>query len=319
MNLLVFLEVSGGKVKRPALEALGEARRLAQASGGTVSVVALGTGARAAIQAARGARKAYVDESGAHSAFHLNEAAGAILAAWKASGADGILLAATSVGAELAPALAAELGTAVAADALEVSWRDNALFVKRPIYAGKAFAVVRFRKLPAIVTLRPNVFAEEPGGEPPSEVLPVTQGETDGRARVVDVVEPEVKKVDLTEADIIVSGGRGLKGPEGFSVLESFARTLGGVVGASRAVCDAGWRPHSDQVGQTGKTVSTRLYFACGISGAIQHLAGMSSSKTIVAINKDPNAPIFQVADYGIVGDLFEVVPALETEVRKLR
>jgi electron transfer flavoprotein alpha subunit len=190
--------------------------------------------------------------------------------------------------------------------------------VTRPVYAGKALLVARFRRLPAVVTLRPNAFAPPAGEEGAApETVELPPRAAGGPYRVVDTIAPEVVKPDLTEADIIVSGGRGLKGPESFGVLESLASAIGAVVGASRAVCDAGWRPHSDQVGQTGKTVSPRLYIACGISGAIQHLAGMSSSKCIVAINKDPKAPIFQVADYGIVGDLFEVVPALEAELRR--
>ena len=318
-DVVVFLERGGdGKLKRPSLEALGEARRLAKLFGSSLSAVVLGPGARALGASALGASRLFIDESDLHRAFHLSEAAHALTAAAKTVNAKIVLLSATAIGRELGAAVAADLLTCVAADVTELSLADGSLCVKRPVYAGKAFLKARFRGFPAVVTLRPNVFAEEPGGDPPSQVeeCPPLSGD-ERRTRVVETIEPKARKVDLTEADVIVSGGRGLKGPENFTILESLAASLGGVVGASRAVCDAGWRPHSDQVGQTGKTVSPRLYIACGISGAIQHLAGMSSSKHIVAINKDPNAPIFQVADHGIVGDLFEVVPALEAEIRR--
>ena len=187
----------------------------------------------------------------------------------------------------------------------------GALEVVRPVYAGKARLRVRAAGGALVCTLRPNVFAAgEPGGaEAAVEVVAAAPGAA--KSRVVGTEATAGGKMDLTEAPIIVSGGRGMKGPEHFALLEALARKLGAVVGASRAVVDDGWRPHADQVGQTGKTVSPQLYIACGISGAIQHLAGMRTSKVIVAVNKDREAPIFKVADYGIVGDVFEVVPAL--------
>ncbi|QGG47445.1 electron transfer flavoprotein subunit alpha/FixB family protein [Heliorestis convoluta] len=198
----------------------------------------------------------------------------------------------------------------------------------RPIYAGKAFASVRANSFPLVVTVRPNAFtaaAPQEGSEqgkatPVVEVpsLAATEAPVDLSAVIKEVVKHISSRPELTEADIIVSGGRGIKGPENFPLIESLADTLGAAVGASRAAVDAGWRHHDDQVGQTGKTVSPTLYIACGISGAIQHLAGMNSSKVIVAINKDPEANIFKVADYGIVGDLFEVVPLLQAEFEKV-
>lgn len=316
-SILVYLESSDGEIKKPSLETLGTARRLASAGEGEVNAVILGKGAAELAAGLSGVQRTFVQSSELFDSFQLNETADAVGEAVRETGATIILLAGTSTGRELGGALAADLGTCVAADAINISLTDGALTVTRPTYAGKALLTVRFRKLPAVVTLRPNVFAPEPDGEVSSNVVTLPEPTGELRSRVVDTVTLETTKQDLTEAEIIVSGGRGLKGPENFQILESLAETLGAVVGASRAVCDAGWRPHSDQVGQTGKTVSPRLYVACGISGAIQHLAGMSSSKFIVAINKDPSAPIFQVADYGIVGDLFEVVPALETELKK--
>jgi electron transfer flavoprotein alpha subunit len=190
----------------------------------------------------------------------------------------------------------------------------------RPIYAGKAFARVRPTTLPAMATLRPNVFSLGAANETRTAETAVFAPELKPeqiRARVVGIQAAAGSKVELTEADIVVSGGRGMKGPENFPIVQELADAFGGAMGASRAAVDAGWIGHQHQVGQTGKTVSPTLYVACGISGAIQHLAGMSSSKYIVAINKDPEAPMLKIADYGIVGDLFEVVPALTQALKQ--
>jgi len=192
----------------------------------------------------------------------------------------------------------------------------------RPVYAGKAMLKVAFPSSPALASLRPKMFAPQPpaaGKSAAVEPLAFAWDAAAPRARVIGRAAAKGGKLDVTEAEIVVSGGRGLKGPEHFALIEQLADALGGSVGASRAVVDAGWRPHGEQVGQTGKTVAPKLYVAVGISGAIQHLAGMTSSKCIVAINKDPDAPIFKVADYGIVGDLFEVVPALTTALKQSR
>jgi electron transfer flavoprotein alpha subunit len=247
--------------------------------------------------------------------------AAAVAGAAGSVGATVVLFAASAMGKDLAPRVAARLGAGLATDCTALRAEGGRLTATRPIYAGKVFAEVAWDRAPAVASLRPKIFepiAPDASRVAAVEALPVPVAEGDLKVRTVEVKAAAQGKVDLTEAEIIVSGGRGMKGPEGYGVLEELAAALGGVVGASRASVDAGWRPHGDQVGQTGKTVSPKLYIACGISGAIQHLAGMSGSRCIVAINKDADAPIFKVADYGLVGDLFEVVPALTEQVRKL-
>jgi electron transfer flavoprotein alpha subunit len=227
----------------------------------------------------------------------------------------------TSMGKDLAPKVSAKLGIGLLSDVTSWAFEGGALLLKRPIYSGKAFATVTpIAGKGFAVTLRPNVFpvAENPRAP---EVLGLdhTVGADQVKAVVESILSAEGGTLDVAEADVIVSGGRGLKGPENFPLLEALAKELNAAVGASRAAVDAGWIEHAHQVGQTGKVVSPSLYIACGISGAIQHLAGMSSSKVIVAINKDPEAPIFKVASYGIVGDLFDVVPKLTEAVKELK
>jgi electron transfer flavoprotein alpha subunit len=232
-----------------------------------------------------------------------------------------ILLPASSFGKDLGPRLAAHLNVGLATDCVKLKLENGTLHAMRPMYAGKILAEHQLLASPQIASLRPNNFPVLPPDTSKtaaveSITIPLSAG--DLKAVVKEFISGEGGKIELTEADIIVSGGRGMKGQENYKILEELADVLGAAVGASRSAVDAGWRPHSDQVGQTGKTVSPNLYIACGISGAIQHLAGMSSSKCIVAINKDPEAPIFQRADYGIVGDLFEVVPKLTEELKKI-
>jgi electron transfer flavoprotein alpha subunit len=232
-----------------------------------------------------------------------------------------LLIGASVQGKDLSARLSGSLGVGMAQDCTKFAVEDGNLVATRPIYAGKAYAKLTFENSwPQMATARPNVMTiNEPDSSNSAEVMDASFSLDDSvlKTKVVDSIKDESGKVDLTEADKIVSGGRGMKGPENYKILEDLADLIGASVGASRSAVDAGWRPHTDQVGQTGKVVSPNLYIACGISGAIQHLAGMSTSKVIVAINKDEDAPIFQKADYGVVADLFDVVPALTEEVKK--
>jgi len=224
----------------------------------------------------------------------------------------------TSLGNDLAPRLAVKLNSGCITDCVNLQVESGEVIATRPIYAGKAFTKVKLSSVVKVFTIRPNVFKAElyENGTSNIEIKEISSPNL--KSKVVSFKKSE-GKLDVAEADIIVSGGRGMKGPENFNLIESLADSLSAAVGASRAVVDAGWRPHREQVGQTGKTVSPSLYVACGISGAIQHLAGMSTSKYIVAINKDKDAPIFSVADYGIAGDLFEILPVLTEEIKKIR
>ena len=232
--------------------------------------------------------------------------------------ADYIMLANTSLGKDLAPRLAVKLGAGCLMDCVKLDTSSGELTATRPVYAGKALVDVKFNSGKKVITIRPNVFKAQPSENSSVDVTVNEVTSPNLKTRVVEFKKSE-GKLDVAEADIIVSGGRGMKGAEHFNLIEELADSLGAAVGASRAVVDAGWRTHGEQVGQTGKTVSPSLYVACGISGAIQHLAGMSSSKYIVAINKDKDAPIFNIADYGIAGDVFEILPALTEEIKKVK
>jgi electron transfer flavoprotein alpha subunit len=319
MSVLVFIEQRDGQVRPVSREALGEATRLAAGLGGPVvgvccapadpGLAALGTA---------GASKVLLAAHERFARYDADAVAAAVVAAVEAVKPAALLLASSAMGKDLAPRIAARLGVGLASDCTALAVEGGALRAVRPVFAGKAIQTVAFKAAPAIVTLRPKMFAAVSTDGAVATVEPLAVDPPPARARVVDVAAASGGTVDLTEAEIVVSGGRGLKGPEHFALIEGLAKALGGSVGASRAVVDAGWRPHSEQVGQTGKTVAPKLYVAVGISGAIQHLAGMTSSRCIVAINKDPEAPIFKVADYGLVGDLFEVVPALTEAVKRL-
>jgi electron transfer flavoprotein alpha subunit len=320
MSVLVFIEQREGRVRPVSREALGEATRLAAAlEGPVVGVCAAAADPDLAPLGEAGAERVLLAAHPRFATYDGEGYAAAVEAAVRSVQPRAVLFANSSMGRDLAPRVAARLGAGLASDCTHLESAGGELVATRPVYAGKAIQKVRFPRTPALLTLRPKIFAavSKPGARAVVEPLAL---ELPGAAResVLRVAAAAGGKMDLTESEIIVSGGRGLKGPEHFTLIEELARSLGATVGASRAVVDAGWRPHHDQVGQTGKTVSPKLYVAVGISGAIQHLAGMSSSRCIVAINKDPEAPIFKVADYGVVGDLFEIVPALTAEVEKL-
>ena len=226
-----------------------------------------------------------------------------------------IMIGATALGKDIAARLSARLGAPLAMDCVDVRIEGEQVVATRPMYGGKVLADVRLAGTPAIVAIRPRAMEAE-ASQGAGEVEHVSVSLTDTALKLVEK-NMETGKIDLTEADVVVTGGRGMGGDD-FTVVEQLAATLGGAVGASRSAVDEGWRPVSDQVGQTGKVVAPNLYIACGVSGAIQHLAGMASSRVVVAINKDAEAPIFSKCDYGIVGDLFEVVPAVKAELEKL-
>jgi electron transfer flavoprotein alpha subunit len=321
MSILVFIEQRGGAVRSVSREVLGQASRLREALGGpVVGVCTAATDAGLAALGEAGADQVLLATHERFALYDAEGAAAAVEAAVRQVQPALVLFGASAMGKDLAPRVAARLGVGLASDCTALEMEQGRLVARRPVYAGKAFQKIAFPKQPALASLRPKVFAPvaTPGGTATVSPLALAFDPAASRARVTQVAAAGGGRLDLTESEIIVSGGRGLKGPEHFKLIEDLAEALGATVGASRAVVDAGWRPHAEQVGQTGKTVSPKLYVAVGISGAIQHLAGMSSSRCIVAINKDPDAPIFKVADYGLVGDLFEVVPALTEAVKQL-
>jgi electron transfer flavoprotein alpha subunit len=271
---------------------------------------------------AHGAAVVKVGEDEALAGYNAEAYAPVVAEAVRTGGYAAVFFGATALGKDLAPRVAALLEVPLAGDVTGVSVEDGSVLLRRPVYAGKAFATVTSEATPVMATLRPNVFgASEHAAAGAVEPVTVDVDPSTFRIRTVSF-EAAGGELDVSEASIVVSGGRGMKGPENWNLLEELRDALGNdqaALGASRAVVDAGWRPHGEQVGQTGKTVAPKLYFAVAISGAIQHLAGMRTSGTIVAVNKDADAPIFQVADYGIVGDAFDVLPRLSDEVRKLR
>jgi electron transfer flavoprotein alpha subunit len=316
-GILVFIEQRNGDVRKASLQALSEAHRQ---SGGDVAAVLVGSGIAdaAAELGAYGAGSVLVADDADLALYSSEGYRDAVVKATETTSPDAIFFAGTAMGRDLAPRVAAALGVGALADVVALEKDGDQLVARRPVYSGKAFATVDSAGTkPQVISLRPNVFSqEEVGGT--AEVVTLDGLTPTIRAKVKELVDTGGGELDVAEADIIVSGGRGLKGPENFALIRELADALGGAVGASRAAVDAGWIPHKHQVGQTGKVVSPSLYVACGISGAIQHLAGMSSSKVIVAINKDPDAPIFKIADYGVVGDLFDVIPPMVEEVEKL-
>jgi electron transfer flavoprotein alpha subunit len=320
---LVFIEIREGQVKKSSLETLSEAKRRADELNSDVGAAMVGTvpDALASVVFKHGASKAFVLENSQLDQYSSQGFAVALFDLVKEVTPEAILFAATEMGKDLAPRLAAKLGVSLASDCTKVAAKDGRLEFTRPVYAGKAFLTFSLKSRPQTATLRPNVFALVEYQQLTGQVIRKKAALPDGaiKGRVEEVLREKGAEIDVTEAEIIFSGGRGMKGPENFALLKELSALMPrSAVGASRSAVDSGWIDHQHQVGQTGKTVSPNLYMAFGISGAIQHLAGMSSSKYIVAVNKDPEAPVFKVADYGIVGDLFQVIPALKAELKKL-
>jgi electron transfer flavoprotein alpha subunit len=323
-NVFAFAEVRNGDLRKIGLEAVTAARTVADQTGGQVHAFiagAPGIAARAEQLAKYGADTVIVAE---HEGFgkYNPEALAAIVADRVRSGGYRVVIFPTSaLGSDLAPRVAAKLGVGLVTDVTDIKLDGDAVVVKHPVNIGKVVATVKIASNPALVGIRANMFT--PIEKPHAGAVEAAEIVVDPGASRVVVREVKLgggAKIDLGEAPVIVSGGRGLKGPENFSMIEDLAAAFGNAaVGATRVVTDEGWRPHSDQIGQTGRLVSPQLYVAVGISGAIQHLAGMRTSKTIVAINKDREAPIFKIADYGVVGDLFEIVPALIAAVKEAR
>ncbi|MDR1029102.1 MAG: electron transfer flavoprotein subunit alpha/FixB family protein [Clostridiales Family XIII bacterium] len=323
-GIWVVVEQNRSKIRKVSLELLSRARVLADESAEPLVAVLPGSGVAdlAAEIASYGADKVILIDDERLARYTTGAYTSALNGTIGKGDPRLVLIGNTAMGKDLAPRLAQRLGAGMASDCTGLSSDGAGLpLFKRPIYGGKAFAEVTASALPVVATIRPNAFAlATPDASRAAEVVnePAKIDPADLKAILKDIVVAVSARPELTEADIIISGGRGMKGPENYELLEKCADVIGAAVGASRAAVDAGWRDREFQVGQTGKTVSPTLYIACGISGAIQHLAGMGSSKVIVAINKDPEANIFTLADYGIVGDLFEIVPLLTEEFKKL-
>jgi electron transfer flavoprotein alpha subunit len=323
MEIVVFVEVRDGAARKSSLEAVSEARRWADQQGWKVAAVVVGSPADAAAAKVSQYKpdKILLADDPLFASYSNQSYSAALAEAVRKENAQTVFVSATAMGKEVAARTAAKFQTSVLADIVGLDWQ-NGWKARRPVYSGKAYAEVQAKASPVFVSLRPNVFSTaqpDDSAKPETAKLAVSIQPDEIKARVIETEKAVSETVELSEAEIVVSGGRGLKGPENFHLVSDLAKALGAAMGASRAVVDAGWVEHQFQVGQTGKVVSPVLYIACGISGAIQHLAGMSSSKHIVAINKDPDAPIFKIADYGIVGDVFQVLPLLTEEVKKLK
>lgn len=315
-KVLVYLEAKDNQLKRSSYELVTAAKDFSSKTGCAVVGLLIGGSADQAKSAGEyGLTEILHAQDASFAEFTSTGYAKAIAQAAKDNSCDTVIFSANSTGLELAPRVAVKLSAGYVADCVAFEFDGANPVASKPVYAGKAQIRAKVNTENKVFSLRPNVFTavKSPAG---AEVKPyaVAIGADDKKA-VVKSVSTNAGKLDVAEADIIVSGGRGIKGPENYHLIENLASKLGAAVGASRAVVDAGWRPHSEQVGQTGKTVSPSMYVACGISGAIQHLAGMSGSKLIVAVNKDKDAPIMKVADYAIIGDLFDVLPKLTEKI----
>jgi electron transfer flavoprotein alpha subunit len=319
-KVFVVAEHRDGRLKKSTFELLGAS----SAAGNETHAILLGDGVAdlAKELGQYGASRVHLVQSPALKLYTAEAYSIVVSDIVKAQAADILLASHTPTGRDFMPRVAARLGAGLASDCTSLAFEGSKIKARRPVYSGKATAEVEFLGSgPSLATVRPNALGL-PKADPSktAEVINVAPSGLDGlKTKATEVVKGASTRPDVTEASIVVSGGRSLKSAEGFKIIEAMADVLGAAVGASRAAVDAGYRPHRDQVGQTGKVVSPALYIACGISGAIQHLAGMRTSKVIVAINIDPEAPIFQLADYGVVGDLFQIVPALTEELKKLK
>lgn len=319
-NIIVLAEQQNGTLANATLNAIGAAQQIAGFVGGDFDIAVAGNGIGGVAEklAGYGAANVYVAEDANLEKYTAQAYAQALHSAVKASGATFVIAAATSIGKDCVPRVAARLGAGMASDIIRIAQEGGGLVYTRPMWAGSVLGRVKVNTDIQVLTVRPTEFpkAEATGGG--STVQNIDAGVDAGslRMKYVGIDAAESDRPALTDADVVISGGRGLKDPKNFALVEGLADLLGGAVGATRAVVDAGWVPNDWQVGQTGKVVAPKLYIAVGISGAIQHLAGMKGSKTIVAINKDPDAPIFSVADYGLVADLFDVVPELTSKLQ---
>lgn len=323
-DILVFVEQRDGAILPAGLQSVTAGLELAGKTGGRALAVVFGHNVSSVADtvAATGVAAVYVVDSEALSKYNALTYARALADIVKQADPQIVLMAASSLGRDLSPRVAVRVNAGLATDCTEFGVDGNgALNVKRPIFNGKADNRVHFNPSRVqMATVRPNTFAAPSGGGSAEKISVAFSSDAgDERSRTREIARTGGDEKDVTEASIVVSGGRSLKSAENFKILYALAHALDGAVGASRAACDAGYQPHSRQVGLTGKTVTPNLYIACGVSGAIQHLAGMRGSRRIVAINTDAEAPIFKIADYGIVGDLFKVVPALTEEVKKAR
>ena len=322
-DILVFGEIRGGELKKVTKELIHAARTMTESGGGAIDALLVGKGAAAAAETITnyGLRRITVSDD-EHLANYSTEAYAKVLAdVTRESDPGYVLVGATSMGRDLAPRAATKVDGVMFSDCVEIRMEEGVCVARRPIYAGKLYIeIAREGERPAFITIRPNNIPPAESSGDGTEIVTRASGVTREmiRAMVTEIIELAGGRPDLTEADVIVSGGRAMKDAANFKIIEELADLLGAAVGASRAAVDAGYAEHAVQVGQTGKIVNPKLYIACGISGAIQHLAGMRTSKVIVAINKDPNAPIFEKAHYGLVGDLFEVVPMLTEEIQKI-
>ncbi len=317
-HILAITERTDGGLRKAGLEAVSEGRRIARKLERDLHVLVFGSDTDAAETELKGlgADKIWCVSNIRQDMFQADVAATFAAGFIQREGVSIVLFGASMWGRECAVRLAVQSGGSIAMDCVSIQIERDSLTAVRPVYGGKALAEVELLKEPKIAVIRPNSMKIE-AAEGKGEVEYIACDAVESRVEFVEA-RPKTGDIDLTEAEIVVSGGRGVGGAD-FTLIESLARASGAAVGASRSAVDEGWRPHSDQVGQTGKVVSPKLYIACGISGAVQHLAGMSSSGIVVAVNKDPEAPIFSRADYGVVGDLFEVLPLLTEEIRKIK